>query len=155
MMGSGKTTLGERLADKLGWRFIDLDSEITSAVGKSIPKIFEQNGEAKFRTFETEALKRTSMTKDTVIATGGGIVLEGKNCHLMRDSGEVIFLKTSRETLKLRLEGVTNRPLLNSEKSLEDIWDERKPLYENAATFIADGNEPVEVCITSIISSLA
>jgi shikimate kinase len=126
-MGVGKTTIGKKLAKKLGIAFVDTDVLITKAHGP-IPVIFENQGEATFRKFEEEAVAQ-AISGYQVIATGGGAVLSGATQRLLK-STTVIYLSTNGKHMKSRLEK-GNRPLLKN--GMDDwfrIYEERKPLYE-------------------------
>ena len=135
MMGSGKTTVGIKLSEKLKKTFIDLDSEIKKSAGKTISEIFDENGEDHFRLIESEKLKTFS---ESVIACGGGVVLMGKNRHFIKENGTAILLTATMEELSHRLKDSDNRPLLAHEKSenaLKNIWLERQMDYLNTADF--------------------
>ena len=92
MMGCGKSTVGRLLAERMRLPLIDLDEEIARAAGKTIPEIFEQEGEAGFRARETAALERALAREAGVIATGGGIVMRAENIRMMREKGFVVWL---------------------------------------------------------------
>ena len=147
MMGSGKTTVGIKLSEKLKKSFIDLDSEIEKSAGKTISELFDENGENHFRLIESEKLKTFS---ESVIACGGGVVLMDKNRHFIKDTGTAILLMATMEELSNRLKGSDNRPLLAHEKSentLKNIWLERQMDYLNTADFSieTDGKHPAEI----------
>ena len=102
--GSGKTTLGRRLADELRWPFVDLDEQIVAVAGRSIKQIFEQSGEPVFRDLESEHLVRVVTLKDHVISLGGGAILGEKNRRVIADSGHpVVYLKAGPEELHRRI----------------------------------------------------
>ena len=135
MMGSGKTTVGIKLSEKLKKTFIDLDSEIEESAGKTIFELFDENGEDHFRLLESEKLKTFSKS---IIACGGGVVLMEKNRHFIKENGTAILLTATMEELSHRLRGSDNRPLLAHEKpenSLKNIWIERQMDYLNTADF--------------------
>jgi len=135
LMGSGKSSIGRRLAARLGLPLIDLDDVIVSESGCSIPKIFQNQGEAEFRRRETEAL-REIITKQAVIATGGGVVLSPENRSLLRSHPPVIWLKASPKFLASRIKGDSNRPLIaagDTQKRLREQATERNPLYAECA----------------------
>ncbi len=134
-MGVGKTTIGKKLAKRLEVPFVDTDVLITNAHGE-IPGIFENQGEAMFRTYEEKALK-VSLTANQVVATGGGAVLSGENQRAL-EAATVIYLSTNGLHMRARLSN-GNRPLLkNGMTDWKEIYESRKPLYERLATFEID-----------------
>ena len=136
MMGSGKSTVGRLLSQRLKGRFVDLDSEIQKKEKITISEIFETKGEPYFRELESEVLQGVLKKKGLVISTGGGIVLRSANVKAMRDSGIVIYLKTSVDVLLRRLKGSKDRPLLKTRswrEKVREIDKERRPFYEKAA----------------------
>jgi len=139
LMGSGKSSIGRRLAAHLNLPLIDLDAAIVAQSGLSIPEIFAQQGESEFRKLETKAL-REAIAQHTVIATGGGIVLSKENRALLKGSdAPVVWLKASPEFLANRIAGDTNRPLIasgNAQEKLRQLSEIRDPLYEECADFI-------------------
>ena len=157
-MGSGKTTVGKVLADFLGCPFMDLDDLIVKKAGKSIPEIFEQDGEPAFRQLEARLLRQTveKYTENTVVlALGGGAVTTPASAALLHDKSVCIYLRATLETLLARLEGETaGRPLADA--SLADRLAAREPLYEETAHVVidTDGLTPEEVADEIIISSL-
>ena len=100
MMGSGKSTVGKKLANKLRWKFIDLDSEIEIQTGKSINEIFDEEGEDTFRKLEKRECEKTAETTNTVIATGGGIILSDETRKRLQELGEVVYLDVDINTLE-------------------------------------------------------
>lgn len=134
-MGVGKTTIGKKLGRRLDLPFVDTDVIVTNAHGE-IPEIFENEGEAKFRSYEEQAL-RDALDIVQVIATGGGAVLSGTNQRML-EKAIVIYLSTTGLHMKSRLEN-GNRPLLkNGISDWKAIYETRKPLYERLATFEID-----------------
>ncbi|MDX8390891.1 MAG: shikimate kinase [Mariprofundaceae bacterium] len=136
-MGSGKSTLGEMLANHLDVPFADLDSNIVQQAGKSIPRIFEEQGECIFRALEGEALHALS-SDDTikVVATGGGAVVRISNRKRIRQAGHVIWLYAAPNLLAERISGDVNRPLLKGVDALtrsKALAREREPVYERMA----------------------
>ncbi len=138
LMGSGKSSIGRRLAVSLKLPLIDLDDYIVEQAGRSIPQIFEQDGEAVFRRMETEALHQV-VGSHAVIATGGGVVMSETNRHILKQHPPVIWLKASPEFLAGRIAGDSNRPLIAAGDALEKLQELaaiRYPLYEQCADFI-------------------
>lgn len=114
-MGSGKTTVGKKLASHLGWQFIDLDKKIEEHTGERIPEIFSKHGEAYFRVVESEMLRSLISEKQTVISTGGGTPCHDGNMDFMTGSGLTIYLRLTPGQLKSRLsEATEERPLIKN-----------------------------------------
>jgi shikimate kinase len=144
-MGCGKTTLGRKLALRLGYEFIDLDHILEAEVGMTIAEYFSVFGEDAFRTLESEVLKRTSYPDRAVISTGGGLPCFFDNMQWMNTHGKTIYIKLSSKTLADRLENEKGkRPVLNGAKGkdlvdfIEEKLTERDKFY-NQATVVADG----------------
>jgi shikimate kinase/3-dehydroquinate synthase len=134
-MGSGKTTVGRLVAQRLQLPFYDLDQQIEQATGQTIANLFAQQGEQAFRELECKMLTQTIFVPRSVIATGGGVVLNERNRRLMRHRGWVVYLRASPETLWQRLQHTTDRPLLRTEspyETLQAIAQQREPLYKEA-----------------------
>ena len=148
-MGSGKTTVGKRVAERLGLPFYDLDQRIEQATGLTIAELFTQQGEARFRDLESCALAEIAYLPQGVVATGGGVVLRADNRALMRSRGWVIYLRASPDTLWRRLKHATDRPLLRTEspyETLRAIVQARESLYQEADWVIeTDALSPEEV----------
>jgi len=136
-MGTGKTAVGRRLANKLGRKFIELDSVIEKKAGKSIPEIFVADGEIAFRELEIEATKEVARTKRTVIACGGGVVLNRINIDRLKEGAVIVHLTAPPSViLKRTLREAGKRPLLDVDNPLaaiRELLKFRKPLYERAA----------------------
>lgn len=131
-MGSGKSTIGHLLANRLNREFIDSDHYIEEKTGVDIPRIFDIEGEKGFRMRETNALKELTHKKNLVLATGGGSVMRKENRKLLQNSGFIIFLDTSVNQQMERLKHDKKRPLLQTEnprQQLEKLFQERKPVY--------------------------
>ncbi len=128
MMGTGKTTVGQHLARKLNYRFVDMDTVCTEVAGQSIAEIFATKGERYFRELETEILAELSIYTRCVISTGGGVIEKPFNWSYLHH-GLVIWLDTDVQILQQRLAGDTSRPLANR---LETLLATRRPLYAQA-----------------------
>jgi shikimate kinase len=130
-MGTGKSTTGRNLSEKLDYDFYDTDKLIEKAEGRKIKDIFEQNGEDYFRKKESKALSETKTLQNVVIATGGGIVEREKNRLFLKHEDKVIFLDSSPERQFERTKDSKKRPLLNDGDGLEIL----KKLYEKRINF--------------------
>jgi shikimate kinase len=134
MMGAGKTTVGQALAQRLKYRFFDTDTLIERVAGTDIPQFFATQGEEKFRQLETQILAQLSAQLRSVISTGGGIVLKPENWGYLRH-GIVVWLDVPPEVLYDRLKTDDTRPLLKTENPLETLQtlcDRRQHLYAQA-----------------------
>lgn len=134
-MGTGKTTVGKKLAKALGMRFIDTDHEIERVTGMTVNQIFRKYGEVRFRSEEKAAVRRITREGNQVIATGGGVILDPENVCMLKQSGVVICLSASPEVIYRRLSRKRNRPLLRTENPMEAIislLEQRQPLYRCA-----------------------
>ncbi|MDF1825388.1 MAG: shikimate kinase [Verrucomicrobiales bacterium] len=134
-MGTGKTTIGKRVAKSLGFKFVDTDSLIEKKAGKPIVQIFKDSGEDAFRSLETEILKECGRKSGQVISTGGGIVTRPENLELLKEAGYVIWLKASPEIIFERVSRNRSRPLLqtgNPQKTIDDLLSKRAGLYAGA-----------------------
>lgn len=137
-MGSGKSSIGRRLAQHFGMTCVDLDASIEARTGASVTTIFEIEGEAGFRQRECEMLAETSAQQGIVLATGGGAVLATTNRSLLRERGFVLWLETTVEQQLARLVRDRQRPLLNApdrRARLEQLALERDPVYRELADF--------------------
>ncbi|MGH9412966.1 MAG: shikimate kinase [Candidatus Acidiferrales bacterium] len=146
-MGSGKSTVGRELAQRLGWHFCDLDDRIEAASGQPISSIFREHGEAEFRELERRELLRLlgeTRNRRTVIALGGGTFAQPGNRELTQTSGGcTVFLEVPLEQLLLRCAGMSNRPLFRDEASFRALYEYREAFYRQAAvTVAAGGAEP-------------
>ena len=149
MMGSGKSSVGKLLANKLQFSNIDIDKEIEKDEKLSIKEIFEKKGENYFREIESKYLLRKR--NSAVVSCGGGIILNKKNREFLRTNGYTIYLKSSIPTLEKRLLNKSSRPLLNNDnlkETLINIYSKRKTLYTSVAntTIITDRRSVKEVC---------
>ncbi len=134
MMGSGKTTIGQKLANRLGYRFLDTDALIEQAAHKPIREIFADDGEAAFRQLERDVLSQVCSYTSLVVATGGGIVTQPMNWSYLRH-GVVLWLDVPLSVLVSRLSDDVSRPLIQNmdlSAKLEALLSERHHLYEQA-----------------------
>ena len=140
MMGSGKTTVGRRLAEALGIEFHDTDAAVEEAAGCSIPELWERRGEDEFRRLEHEAVARVAGRR-AVVATGGGVVLREDNVAEMRRTGQVVWLDAPSEVLAQRVGSGAGRPLLTGDDvpgRIEDMLADRAERYRAAAHRVLD-----------------
>ena len=143
-MGSGKTTIGRRLAERLKIDFFEADHEIIDKTGVSIDQIFHVEGEEGFRKRESNVLKELCSKPNIVLATGGGAVISENNRLLIKKTGSVIYLLSSVDQILRRTAKSKTRPLLENSsdrrKTIADIIDSRDPLYREVATIIINTN---------------
>ena len=134
-MGTGKTSVGKRLASQLRMRYVDTDDIIERDNRRRISDIFEENGEAAFRDLESEAVRKVSELYNAVISTGGGVVLRETNIELLKRNGTVFCLTATPEEIYRRVRHQTHRPLLQTPDPLTKIrsmLEERQPYYAEA-----------------------
>ena len=148
MPGCGKSTIGQLLAKQCGKQFVDADSRIAEAAGKSISKIFAEDGEDVFRAWETKVLEELGKQSGLVIATGGGCVTQEKNYPLLHQNGRIIWIQ--RDLKKLPKQG---RPL-SLAGSVEEMYAVREHLYRHYADMIIENNDAVENTIKTIMEKL-
>ncbi|NDJ56662.1 shikimate kinase AroL [Enterobacteriaceae bacterium 4M9] len=157
--GCGKTTSGQALSVALGLRFIDTDRWLQHEAGMSVAQIVEREGWAGFRTLESQALHAVT-APDTVIATGGGMVLAAENRRFMREHGTVIYLCAPAQELARRLEAFPEeglRPTLTGRAISDEVAQvlaERDALYRDAAHIIVDASRPPEQVVEYIQQAL-
>lgn len=141
MMGSGKTTVGKKLAECIDGRWLDTDEIIEVRYGE-ISELFERYGEEYFREKETETVEELAKMDGLVISTGGGLLLKEENAELFKENGIIIFLRATLNTLVERLQGDRERPLLQNfadlRLRLSQLLEERTPIYERVSDYIVD-----------------
>ncbi|MFO7618213.1 MAG: type I 3-dehydroquinate dehydratase [Thermoplasmata archaeon] len=147
-MGSGKTSIGRRAAEMLDWGFADTDGMVEDAAGRSVGEIFAEHGEAHFRQIEKDAIREISKRDRTVIATGGGAVLDPGNMRRLRMNGIIIALEAPRDVLLERLKHTDERPLLADGNSRDGLLkrhlEARARQYSNADFRIDTGAVNIE-----------
>ncbi|MFN7251175.1 MAG: shikimate kinase [Anaerobacillus sp.] len=154
-MGAGKTTVGKFLSNCLNIAVIDTDYYIETVKEKKISGIFQEEGEARFREYESEALQEICKQSPKIITTGGGIVLSVKNRELMKRKGKVFFLYCDLEETMRRLAMDDSRPLFKADlEQNKRRFEDRLPLYLEADFVIETTNKTVEQIIQEIISCL-
>lgn len=144
-MGSGKSAVGRRLSYLLKMPYYDMDKEIEKSEKKSISEIFEQEGEAYFRTIETEFLKNFR-NESCIISTGGGVTMNDENIRIMRKTGLVLYLDATFNDIWIRVKNTKNRPLVqsNTKEELEQLYMRRRKSYKKAAHItILSENRPL------------
>jgi len=158
MMGAGKSSIGRRLANRLGMSFVDADTEIETAANQSIPDIFEQYGEAYFRDGERRVIQRLLDGKPKVLATGGGAFIQPDTRAAIKANGISIWLKADRDLLLSRVKRRNNRPLLkmgDPAEVLERLISERYPIYAEAEIHVQSRDIAHEAVIDDILVALA
>ena len=158
-MGAGKTAVGRLLAKKLGKELVEMDSLIEQKAGKSIPDIFNEDGEAAFRQLEIEVTGEAAGDDNRVIACGGGVVLNWENVDRLKEGAVVVYLTASPEVILRRVSDDSSiRPLLksrNKDRTIRELMRFRKPLYERAADIEIDTSElDIEAIAEQIIARL-
>jgi len=157
-MGAGKTTIGRQLAQQLRKTFVDVDHEIESRTGVSIPTIFDIEGEAGFRQRESQVLVDLASGHDLVMATGGGAVLREENRAALRDHGTVVYLRADLDILFERTRRDRNRPLLQTADprgKIAALLAEREPVYlELADVVVETGQRPPTSVARDVIARL-
>lgn len=157
MMGSGKTSTGRPLAQRLEYGFVDADAVIEQAAGCTIPEIFERDGENGFRDLETQVLSAISQRHSLVVATGGGAVTRPENWGAMHQ-GIVIWLDVKQDQLLKRLEqDDTPRPLLQEQdpsQALESLLTARRPMYAESDLTVVIDTEPADEVADGILNLL-
>lgn len=167
-MGAGKTSVGRALAQRLGWRFLDLDDLVESREGRTVAEIFNRTGESGFRNAEAltlkEVLTASSLSGSSlVLGLGGGAYAQPENeASLARSNAVTVFLRASAQELWQRCltkQSVTGdnrlRPLLKDEGSFTQLYDERLPSYERAQIVITTSGKSIETIVDEILSALA
>ena len=157
LMGAGKSTVGRRLATKLGRPFVDSDDEIEKAAGLSVADIFALHGEDEFRRVEHKVLQRLLNGPPQVVATGGGAYLMPETRELMRQHAVTVWLNADLETLWKRVSRRNHRPLLrrpDAKQVLASLFDERRPIYELADLTVPSVDGPHSKTVVSIMKAL-
>jgi len=152
MMGAGKSSVGRRLATRLGIPFVDADTEIEKAAGMRIPDIFATRGEAEFRAGEAKVIARLLDCGPQVLATGGGAVMDPRTRDLIRGKGVSIWLKADLDVLLRRTKRRGDRPLA---ARLQELLPVREPVYAQADLTVQSREEPHEVIVDEIVAALA
>lgn len=149
-MGTGKSTISKKLAQKLNLHTIEMDAEIERRNSMKISEMFEKHGEPYFRDLETQLLEEIAQTEPCIISCGGGAVLRPENVALMKASGLIVLLDAKPETIYDRVKGSTERPILNNNMSVEFIGElmaKREAVYRQScdAAVATDDRSPMEI----------
>jgi shikimate kinase len=151
MMGAGKSSVGRRLAGRLGIPFVDADSEIESAAGMTIPEIFAKHGEPYFRAGEARVIARLLDNGPQVLATGGGAVMNQRTRDLIHVKGVSVWLKADLEVLLKRTKRRSDRPLA---EKIKDLLPLREPVYAASDIVVQSRDEPHDNIVDEIIAAL-
>jgi shikimate kinase len=157
LMGAGKSTVGRRLADKLGLPFVDADHEIEAAAGKTIPEIFADHGEAYFREGERKVIARLLDSGAAVLATGGGAYVNTETRNLIKLKGVSIWLKADLPLLMRRMSRRSNRPLLKSDDPqavMRRLIEERYPIYQHADITVMSRDVAHTAMVNDVLKAL-
>ncbi len=141
MMGSGKTTVGRALAERLGYPYLDSDEQVEAQTGQTVAEIFASRGEAAFRVHEKEALFEALRGQSpVVVAVAGGAVLDAENRMRLSQDGFVVWLRADVTTLARRARGGDHRPLLENdlEGTIGRLYEQRRPHYAELADLVVD-----------------
>jgi len=151
MMGAGKSSVGRRLAARLGMPFVDADAEIESAAGMSIPEIFAKHGEGYFRFGEKRVIARLLDAGPQVLATGGGAIMDQATRDLVHIKGVSVWLKAELDVLLKRTKRRSDRPLA---EKIKDLLPVREPVYALSDIIVQSRDEPHETIVEEIIAKL-
>jgi shikimate kinase len=158
MMGAGKSSIGRRLAGRLGIPFADADNEIETAAGMSIPDIFSTYGEPDFRAGETRVIARLLESGPQVLATGGGAFMNPDTRNAVGAHGISVWLKAELDVLMRRIKRRQDRPMLKTDdpgETLRALMEERCPVYAQADITIQSREVPHETIVDEIVGALA
>ncbi len=157
LMGCGKSSVGRRLASRLGLGFVDADEEIERVAAKSIVEIFADHGEAYFRDGERRVIARLLSTGPQVLATGGGAFINPETRANIRERGISIWLRADLPVLMRRVSKRDTRPLLKSgdpEATMRDLMAKRYPIYADADIIVESRDVPHDVIVNEVIAAL-
>jgi shikimate kinase len=153
-MGTGKSTVGRAVAQKLGFALLDSDHEIERQQGKTIPEIFAGEGEAAFRAMERTFVEGGHPSERTVVSCGGGLVVQPGMLALLKTKGVVVCLHASIETILARTARHQHRPLLvaeNPEERIRTLYAAREPIYKQSGTVILTDSRPLHDIVSHVM----
>jgi shikimate kinase len=152
MMGAGKTSVGRRLAGRLGVPFVDADTEIENAAGMTIPEIFASHGEPYFRAGEARVIARLLENGPQVLATGGGAVMNQQTRDLIGIKGISVWLKADIDVLTRRTKRRNDRPLA---EKMRELLPQREPVYAQSDIIVQSRDEPHDIVVDEIVAAVA
>ncbi|RUM45397.1 MAG: shikimate kinase [Desulfurobacterium sp.] len=155
-MGSGKSTVGKLLSERLGVQLVDTDVEVEKRTGMSIPEIFVKKGEEYFRNLERRIVEELlTLPKDLVISTGGGLPAYSDNMELLNEKAFTVYLEADFEVLWSRIADDRSRPLVSlGKEKVRELFERRRPFYEKAKLRVrTDVNSPT-TCVVEILNAL-
>jgi shikimate kinase len=158
MMGAGKTTVGRRLAARLGRHFVDSDEEVEKAANMTIPEIFAAHGEADFRAGEARVIARLLRDENIVLGTGGGAFINPETRALIKAGAVSVWIKAELDLLFQRVSRRSNRPLLktdNPRETLRSLIEVRYPIYAEADVTVVSRDVPQDQVAGDIVDALA
>lgn len=158
MMGAGKSSVGKRLARRLGLPFADADTEIEQAAGMTVAEIFTHHGEPAFRDGEKRVIARLLESGPLVLATGGGAYMNAETRGRIAEHGLAVWLKADLDVLLRRVKRRDDRPLLRTtdpEETLRHLIEQRYPVYAEAAITVNSREVPHEVMVEEVVEALA
>ena len=154
-MGTGKSTVGKRLAQTMAWDFVDTDLEIVDVTKLCISEIFRRHGETRFRSEERLVVTRVAQAENLVIATGGGTILNPENWQALAECGVLINLYAPLDVILERIGHKNDRPLLkNSPDEIENLWQKRQSVYEQADFTIDTTFKTIDEVVSEILAQL-
>ena len=156
-MGTGKTAVGQALAQKLKYDFLDTDLMVEAETGKSITEIFEKEGETVFRDHERKMVKRALEKDNVVVATGGGAVLDEQNLSLAKEKGVLIALSAPPDVILERIKNLQTRPLLKERsqwETIQNLLSRRSPYYRKADFIIETAGRKIDETVDEILKIL-
>jgi shikimate kinase len=155
-MGSGKSTIGRALAERLGWAFADIDEDIERQQGVLIGEIFERQGEPEFRRIERDAIaarvSKVRASRPTVLALGGGAFAVPGNAELLRANGVTIWLDCPIQRIKERIASQNHRPLARDPVAFEELYEARRQSYAKADYRVAIHSDDPAAAVEEILS---